>query len=59
LSGDLLTVKQAWRNPTMHIDRKYSVEEAEQILNAAKIFMQRLAAHFTEKEMKKLLKESV
>jgi hypothetical protein len=59
LSGDLLTVKQAWRNPTMHVDRKYSVDEAEQIFNAAKHFMQRLADHFTEKQMKKLLKEMI
>ncbi|MBN8979786.1 MAG: hypothetical protein J0I29_00710, partial [Rhizobiales bacterium] len=28
LSGDLLIVKQVWRNPTMHVDRKYSAEEA-------------------------------
>jgi HEPN domain-containing protein len=56
LSGDLLLVKQAWRNPTMHIDRKYGIDEAEQIFNAAKIFMQRLANHFNEKEMVKLLK---
>ena len=55
LSGDLLTVKQAWRNPTMHVDRKYSVEEAEQIFTAAKHFMHRLANHFSEREMMKLL----
>jgi hypothetical protein len=59
LSGDLLTVKQAWRNPTMHVDRKYSVEEAEQIFTAAKHFMERLAKHFTDKEMEKLLKEMI
>ncbi len=56
LSGDLLLVKQAWRNPTMHIDRKYGIDEAEQIFNAAKLFMQRLANHFNEREMAKLLK---
>jgi HEPN domain-containing protein len=56
LTGDLLLVKQAWRNPTMHIDRKYGVDEAEQILNAAKIFMKRLAEHFTQRDMEKLLK---
>jgi hypothetical protein len=56
LSGDLLTVKQAWRNPTMHIDRRYSVEEAEQIFVAASHFMQRLAKHFSEKQVRKLLK---
>ena len=43
LSGDLLTVKQAWRNPTMHIDRRYNVDEAETIFNAVKALMQRLA----------------
>ena len=59
LSGDLLTVKQAWRNPTMHVDRKYSVEEAEQIFTAAKHFMERLAKHFTDREMEKLLKEII
>lgn len=26
VSGDLISVKQAWRNPTMHIERKYSRE---------------------------------
>ncbi|MDA9420617.1 hypothetical protein [Bradyrhizobium sp. CCBAU 53380] len=56
LSGDLLTVKQAWRNPTMHVERRYSADEAEQILSAATRFMQRLAAHFNEKQMQKLLK---
>jgi hypothetical protein len=56
LSGDLLTIKQAWRNPTMHVDRKYSTDEAEQIFIAAKSLMQRLASHFSEREMKKLLK---
>lgn len=58
LSGDLLTVKQAWRNPTMHVDRKYSVEEAEQIFTAGKSFMVRLAAHFSQKEVEKLLKKA-
>jgi hypothetical protein len=42
LSGDLMTVKQAWRNPTMHIVRKYSAEEAEEIFRAVKRFMQHL-----------------
>jgi hypothetical protein len=58
LSGDLLIVKQAWRNPTMHVDRKYSVEEAEQIFTAAKSFMVRLAAHFSQIEVEKLLKKA-
>lgn len=44
ISGDLMTIKQAWRNPTMHIDRRYNQEEAEQIFNAVKTLMQRMAA---------------
>jgi hypothetical protein len=43
VSGDLLTIKQAWRNPTMHIDRRYEPEEAENILKAVKALMQRIA----------------
>ena len=43
VSGDLLTVKQAWRNPTMHVGRKYSADEAEEIFRAVRSFMQRLA----------------
>jgi hypothetical protein len=55
LSGDLLTVKQVWRNPTMHVDRKYSVEEAEQIFAAANALMNRLASHFAAKELEKMI----
>lgn len=58
LSGDLLTIKQAFRNPTMHVGRKYGPDEAEQIFNGAKIFMVRLAEHFSQKEMEKLLKKA-
>jgi hypothetical protein len=43
VSGDLMTVKQAWRNPTMHVVRKYSAEEAEEIFKASRRLMQRLA----------------
>ena len=43
VSGDLLTVKQAWRNPTMHVRRKFSTEEAEEIFRAVRRFMRRLA----------------
>lgn len=42
VSGDLLTVKQAWRNPTMHIERRYSADEAEEIFKAVRTLMQRL-----------------
>jgi hypothetical protein len=43
LSGDLMTIKQAWRNPTMHVVRKYSAEEAEEIFRAVRRLMQQLA----------------
>ncbi len=42
LSGDFMTVKQAWRNPTMHIVRRHSTEEAEEIFRAVKRFMKHL-----------------
>lgn len=38
--GDLEAIKIAWRNPTMHIVRKYGSEEAEQIFKAVRVFMQ-------------------
>lgn len=43
VAGDLTSIKIAWRNPTMHIVRKYSSLEAEQIFAAVRTFMQRLA----------------
>lgn len=43
ISGDLLTIKQAWRNPTMHIERRYDLDEAESILKSVQALMQRMA----------------
>lgn len=42
--GDLAAVRIAWRNPTMHIGRRYSQDEAEQVYHAVRLFMQRVAA---------------
>ena len=42
------TVKDAWRNYTMHVRAKYSDDEAEQIFNAVKGFMQKLAERLQE-----------
>ncbi len=42
LSGDLLTIKQAWRNPTMHVGRKYSSDEAYEIYTAVRNFMKKI-----------------
>jgi hypothetical protein len=43
IAGDLQTIKIVWRNPTMHIARRYSAEEAEEILRAVRGFLRRLA----------------
>lgn len=41
--GNLQTIKIAWRNPTMHIVRRYTVEEAIEIYIAVRAFVKRLA----------------
>lgn len=40
----LFHVKQAWRNPTMHPNQKYTMEEAKDIYGAVKAFMKHLAS---------------
>jgi len=42
-AGDLQSMKIAWRNPTVHVERTYEADEAEQIYLSAKQFMNRLA----------------
>jgi hypothetical protein len=42
------TVKDAWRNYTMHSRAKYTEDEAEQIFNSVKGFMQKLAERLSE-----------
>src|ERR1035441_10053543 len=41
-------VRRAWRNPTMHVDKTYTVEHAEEILIAARSFMRHLATRLSE-----------
>lgn len=41
-------IKTAWRNPTMHVDRSYSPERAEEILVAVRSFMKHLATKLRE-----------
>jgi hypothetical protein len=41
-------LKRAWRNPTMHVDRTYSSERAEEIFQAVKSFMRHLSSRLTE-----------
>lgn len=41
----LYAVKNAWRNPSMHLEKKYDDKEALRIYNAVKDFMEHLATH--------------
>jgi hypothetical protein len=41
-------IKHAWRNPTMHVDRKYTEEEAKEVMQAVKSFMRHLAIRLHE-----------
>jgi hypothetical protein len=44
----LRSIKNAWRNPTMHIDRAFSEAEAERIFQAVGAFMLHLATQLSE-----------
>jgi hypothetical protein len=41
--GDIVAVKQAWRNPTMHIVSAFDVPQARLVFDATKSLMQHLA----------------
>lgn len=45
LLGDLQSIKLAWRNPTMHIVRKYAPDEAEEVFRASRRFMVRFSEY--------------
>ncbi len=44
----LFAVKNAWRNPSMHLEKKYDDREAERIYRAVQDFMEHLATHLDE-----------
>ncbi len=44
----LRSVKDAWRNPTMHIEKVYTQEQAEDIWNTVKRFLRLLATKLKE-----------
>jgi hypothetical protein len=48
VSAHLFAVKNAWRNPVMHIHQNYDAERAGDIFNAVKGFMRYLAIHLDE-----------
>lgn len=47
-AGHLSSVKIAWRNPTMHVARNYSSEEAKEVFVSVRTFIRHLAAHLSE-----------
>jgi hypothetical protein len=55
LMGDLQSMKLAWRNPTMHIVRRYECDEAEEIFKAMSRFVNRLGPALPKSEVEKLL----
>ena len=46
--ANLRAVKDAWRNPTMHIEQTYNDETALEVWNAVRAFMRHLATKFSE-----------
>jgi hypothetical protein len=44
----LFSVKNAWRNPSMHLEKKYTEREAERIFRAVRDFMEHLATHLDQ-----------
>ncbi len=47
-TANLRAVKDAWRNPTMHVERRYNDEEAREVWFAARAFMRHLAGKLSE-----------
>jgi hypothetical protein len=48
LHGSLDAVRSAWRNQTMHIERRYDDDEAEHVFLMVRQFMKRLASRSDE-----------
>lgn len=46
--GSLTAVKDAWRNPTMHVEHKYQDSEAQYVLAMVRGFMQKISSRFDE-----------
>lgn len=49
VTGDLVAIKQVWRNPTMHPEHAHTTAKAELILMAIKPLMQHMAHHLKPK----------
>lgn len=53
VASHLGAVRVAWRNPTMHMERMYTPEEASDVYAAVKGFMAHLSTRITERPLKK------
>lgn len=42
-TANLRSIKDAWRNPTLHVERHYDEERAEEVYHAVRAFMRHLA----------------
>jgi hypothetical protein len=42
------SIRRAWRNPTMHVEKTHTLEQAEDILVAVRSFMRHLATKLHE-----------
>lgn len=49
VEADFRALQRAWRNPTMHMDKTYSLERAKQIMDAVTSALTHVAAHLDEK----------
>jgi hypothetical protein len=49
VAGDLQIVKIVWRNPTMHIVRNYTVDEADEVYRAVRTLVKRVASQIRER----------
>jgi len=47
-TANLRVVKDAWRNPTLHVERSYNEEEAREVHSSIRAFMRHLATRLTE-----------
>jgi hypothetical protein len=47
-TANLRAVKDAWRNPSMHVEKDYDDEKALDVFNSVKAFMRHLAAKLHE-----------
>ena len=47
-TANLRAVKDAWRNPTLHIDLSYDEERARDVWNVVGAFLRHLATHLSE-----------